>query len=277
MTPAQRARLLLKLADLIEANGDEIALLETLDNGMPFRMAKFGGVIRRGREPALPRRLGHEDPRRHDQPQHAGRVACVHAARAGRRRRPDRAVELSVRDGRGQDRAGAGRGLHRGAQARGTDAADHAAAGRADRRGGISRRRGQHRHRVRRDRGARAGGALRTSTRSPSPARPAWARRSSKACAGQSQARDAGARRQIAGDHLSGRGARARHRSRGARHLHELRPGVRRRLAAVRARESVRPGGRGRGRAREEAESRARAPKPPRRSVPWSPKCSASA
>src|SRR6185503_292392 len=44
MTPAQRARLLLKLADLIEANADEIALLETLDNGMPFRMAKFGGV-----------------------------------------------------------------------------------------------------------------------------------------------------------------------------------------------------------------------------------------
>src|SRR4051794_3686551 len=45
MTPAQRARLLLKLADLIEANGDEIALLETLDNGMPFRMARFGGVL----------------------------------------------------------------------------------------------------------------------------------------------------------------------------------------------------------------------------------------
>jgi acyl-CoA reductase-like NAD-dependent aldehyde dehydrogenase len=45
MTPALRARLLLKLADLIEANADEIALLETLDNGMPFRMAKFGGVF----------------------------------------------------------------------------------------------------------------------------------------------------------------------------------------------------------------------------------------
>lgn len=45
MTPAQRARLLVKLADLIEANADEIALLETLDNGMPFRMAKFGGVF----------------------------------------------------------------------------------------------------------------------------------------------------------------------------------------------------------------------------------------
>jgi phenylacetaldehyde dehydrogenase len=45
MTPAQRARLLLRLADLIEAHGDEIALLETLDNGMPFRMARFGGVF----------------------------------------------------------------------------------------------------------------------------------------------------------------------------------------------------------------------------------------
>jgi acyl-CoA reductase-like NAD-dependent aldehyde dehydrogenase len=45
MTSAQRARLLLKLADLIEANADEIALLETLDNGMPFRMARFGGVL----------------------------------------------------------------------------------------------------------------------------------------------------------------------------------------------------------------------------------------
>ncbi len=40
-TPAGRARLLLRLADLIEANGDELALLETLDNGMPFRMARM--------------------------------------------------------------------------------------------------------------------------------------------------------------------------------------------------------------------------------------------
>ncbi len=44
MTPAQRARLLFRLADLIEANADEIALLETLDNGMPFRMS-YGGVF----------------------------------------------------------------------------------------------------------------------------------------------------------------------------------------------------------------------------------------
>ena len=39
--PAYRARLLLKLADLIEANSDELALLETLDNGMPLRMARM--------------------------------------------------------------------------------------------------------------------------------------------------------------------------------------------------------------------------------------------
>jgi len=42
--PAQRARLMLRLADLIEAHGERIALTETLDNGMPFMMAKFAGV-----------------------------------------------------------------------------------------------------------------------------------------------------------------------------------------------------------------------------------------
>jgi phenylacetaldehyde dehydrogenase len=44
-TPSQRARLMLKLADLIEAAGEELALLESLDNGMPIMMAKFGGVM----------------------------------------------------------------------------------------------------------------------------------------------------------------------------------------------------------------------------------------
>lgn len=44
MPPAQRARLLTRLADLIEASGDRIALTETLDNGMPLMMAKFGSV-----------------------------------------------------------------------------------------------------------------------------------------------------------------------------------------------------------------------------------------
>lgn len=44
-TPAQRARMMIRLADLIEAHGERIALTESLDNGMPFMMAKFGGVF----------------------------------------------------------------------------------------------------------------------------------------------------------------------------------------------------------------------------------------
>ena len=239
MTPAQRARLLLKLADLIEANGDEIALARDTRQRHAVPHGQVRRRVRRGRKPALPRRLGHEDSRRHHQPQHARGLACLHAARAGGRGGADRAVEFSLRHGSGEDRAGAGGGLHRGVETRRTDAADHAAAGRADRRGGISRRRRQHRDRIRRDRGPRAGGARRRQQDclhrfdQRGQGDPQSLRR-------ESQTRDAGARRQIAGDHFSGRGTRTRHRSRGARDFHEFRPGVCRRFAAVRAREGVR-------------------------------------
>lgn len=40
MAAAERERLLLRLADLVEANRDEIAAIETLDNGMPFAIAR---------------------------------------------------------------------------------------------------------------------------------------------------------------------------------------------------------------------------------------------
>jgi acyl-CoA reductase-like NAD-dependent aldehyde dehydrogenase len=40
MTPSLRGRLLWKLADLIEQNADELALLEALDNGKPIRYAR---------------------------------------------------------------------------------------------------------------------------------------------------------------------------------------------------------------------------------------------
>ena len=46
--PDERARLINKLADLIEAHGDELALTETLDVGRPIqfsRMADVGGAI----------------------------------------------------------------------------------------------------------------------------------------------------------------------------------------------------------------------------------------
>lgn len=40
LTPSQRGRLLWKLADLIEAHADELAELETLDNGKPIKYSK---------------------------------------------------------------------------------------------------------------------------------------------------------------------------------------------------------------------------------------------
>ena len=42
--PAARARVLLKLADLISTHREELALLETLDNGKPLRESKGGDV-----------------------------------------------------------------------------------------------------------------------------------------------------------------------------------------------------------------------------------------
>lgn len=42
MKPAERTRLLLKLADLIEAHGDEFAEIETVDNGKPLAVARRG-------------------------------------------------------------------------------------------------------------------------------------------------------------------------------------------------------------------------------------------
>ena len=41
MPPTARAKLLWKLAEAFEANADKIAAIETLDNGMPFRVARM--------------------------------------------------------------------------------------------------------------------------------------------------------------------------------------------------------------------------------------------
>ncbi|MGH8229232.1 MAG: aldehyde dehydrogenase family protein [Steroidobacteraceae bacterium] len=45
MPPVERARLIWKLADAVEAAADEIAYILSLDNGMPMAMAKFGGAL----------------------------------------------------------------------------------------------------------------------------------------------------------------------------------------------------------------------------------------
>ncbi|HEU5227545.1 MAG TPA: aldehyde dehydrogenase family protein [Ktedonobacteraceae bacterium] len=44
MTPAQRGRLLWKLSDLIEQHGQELAQLETLDNGKPIKYSKAADI-----------------------------------------------------------------------------------------------------------------------------------------------------------------------------------------------------------------------------------------
>ena len=44
MPPSGRAKLLWKLAEAFEAAGDEVGTLESLDNGMPYRVARFVAV-----------------------------------------------------------------------------------------------------------------------------------------------------------------------------------------------------------------------------------------
>ncbi len=44
MNPTERAKLLWRLADALEEEGDDIGLVESLDNGMPMMMARFGAV-----------------------------------------------------------------------------------------------------------------------------------------------------------------------------------------------------------------------------------------
>ena len=44
MTASQRSRLIWKIGDLIEENADELAQMETLDNGKPFGVAKVADV-----------------------------------------------------------------------------------------------------------------------------------------------------------------------------------------------------------------------------------------
>jgi phenylacetaldehyde dehydrogenase len=44
MTPSERGRLLWKLADLVDAHGDELAALESLDNGKPVTVARAADI-----------------------------------------------------------------------------------------------------------------------------------------------------------------------------------------------------------------------------------------
>ena len=44
MTPSERGKVIHRIGDLIEQHADELALLETLDNGKPLTIAKAADV-----------------------------------------------------------------------------------------------------------------------------------------------------------------------------------------------------------------------------------------
>ncbi len=85
------------LAELIKANGEELAELESLDNGKPLAAAKgdMAATVNHLRYYAgWPTKIEGETI-----PVSARDVLCYTRPRAGRRLRPDRPVELPAADG----------------------------------------------------------------------------------------------------------------------------------------------------------------------------------
>ena len=168
MDARDRGRLINKLADLIEEEADELAALETLDNGKPIRDSQGRRPAADDRLPPLLRRLRRQDPR----PDDSRPRQLLHAtrARAGRRRRADHSLELPDADGGLEVGPGPGRRLHDRDEAGRADAAHLPADGPAGAEGRHSRRRDQRRARLRPDGRRRRSSSIRASTRSPSPA-----------------------------------------------------------------------------------------------------------
>ena len=121
-TPQDRSLLLLKIADALEARGDELGRLESANAGKPVgaaidEMAVCADLFRFFAG-AAPR---HGRPRRQ---RVRGRPHLDHPARPDRRRRLDRAVELPALHGLVEARPGARDRQHGRAQAVGADPAD---------------------------------------------------------------------------------------------------------------------------------------------------------
>ena len=114
---------MLALADAIEDHADELAELESLDNGKPVKLAKRVDVplaVEHLRYFAgWPTKIAGETL-----PVAQAEHALLHAQGAGRRVRADHPLELPAADGGLEDRPGAGGGLHDRPQARRADAAD---------------------------------------------------------------------------------------------------------------------------------------------------------
>ena len=107
MRPAKRKKILLQFAELIMKHPEELALLETLDMGKPIRDCRSSVDIparRRLHRAGTPRRSTRCTTRSR---RPAPSALALDHARAARRRRRDRAVELPAADGGLEDRAGA--------------------------------------------------------------------------------------------------------------------------------------------------------------------------
>ena len=129
MDARDRGRLMNKLADLIEKNIDELAELETLDNGKPISESRNGDlplVI-----DCLRYYAGWADKIHGQTIPIRGQLLLLHQARAGGRRRADHPLELPDADGRLEVGPRAGRRLHGRDEARRADPADRPPDGRA--------------------------------------------------------------------------------------------------------------------------------------------------
>ena len=153
-----------KLGERLMEQVDEVARLETLHNGKPITESRHVEIPMAAE--CLQYFAGWADKvqRRHDSGE--GQRAGLHAARAARRGRGDRAVELSAAAGDVEGRAGAGDGQHRHPEAREPDAADGAGARAARDRRRVSAGRAERHHRKRQPPSARPSSSIPASTRS---------------------------------------------------------------------------------------------------------------
>ncbi len=250
MSPAERGRIVWKIGDLIMEHQEELAQLEALDNGKPIIDRTRGRCAAGRRTVPVHGRLGDQAQRRADRHHRAlcarRAVACLYPARTGRRLRPDHPLELPAADGGLEARPGPGLRQHGGHEAGRGNAAVRPEAGRdhaGSRRAG---RRGQHAHRLRR--GGRRADRRPPDGRQDRLHRLHRSRPPDRGCRqGQPQEGIARTRRQVAEHHSRRRRSGKSHSGRSQRHLLQPRPVLCRRLASVRARKDLRPGGRRRG------------------------------
>src|SRR6266508_2803234 len=161
MTPSQRGRIVWRIGDLILEHLEELAQIESLDNGKPVAVARAADV-------PLSADMFHYmagwatklegDTISLSVPYTPGAEYHTYTLREPGGGRPDHPVELPAAHGGLEAGSGPGnRQLYR-AEAGGADAAVGAVAGQAHPGSGRTGRRGQRRHRIRRDRGGAAGG-----------------------------------------------------------------------------------------------------------------------